>query len=149
MDQDQSSGVDTFPERHITLHDGRDGGSSITIGRASKLSTKGFIASAENAWFDSPVMSRLHARLSAKLDDRVHCHTFSVYIAILTAEQKIEIKDLGSLHGTFLNDDQHLSAHDPVELRQGDVLRFGAPIWRGNEQFVPIVVKVDFQFYTP
>ncbi|KAH6641665.1 hypothetical protein F5144DRAFT_142314 [Chaetomium tenue] len=132
LDQDQSSGVDTFPERHITLHDGRDGGSSITIGRASKLSTKGFIASAENAWFDSPVMSRLHARLSAKLDDR-----------------KLEIKDLGSLHGTFLNDDQHLSAHDPVELRQGDVLRFGAPIWRGNEQFVPIVVKVDFQFCTP
>jgi hypothetical protein len=125
----QSSGGDIlFPERRITLHQGKD---TITIGRASKISTKGFVASAENAWFDSPVMSRLHARLSVKMDDK-----------------KIEIKDLGSLHGTFLNGGQRISADEYVELRHGDVLQFGSPIWRGNEQFVPTTVKVGVQFPT-
>jgi hypothetical protein len=129
LSADQSSGGDIlFPERCIVLHPGKD---SITIGRASKISTKGFIASTENAWFDSPVMSRLHARLSAKMDDR-----------------KIEIKDLGSLHGTFLNGDQRIPADEYVELRHGDVLRFGSPIWRGKEQFVPTTVKVGVQFPT-
>jgi hypothetical protein len=127
LSTDQSSGANIiFPERRITLHGDTD---SVIIGRASKSADKGFIASAGNAWFHSPVMSRLHAQLSAKMDDR-----------------KIEIKDLGSLHGTFLNGDQSITGDESVELRQGDVLRFGAPIWRGSEQFFPTTVKVDFQF---
>jgi pSer/pThr/pTyr-binding forkhead associated (FHA) protein len=127
LSADQSSGAHIlFPERRITLHGNTD---SVIIGRASKSADKGFIASAGNAWFHSPVMSRLHARLSANMDDR-----------------KIEIKDLGSLHGTFLNGDQSITGDESVELRQGDVLRFGAPIWRGSEQFFPATVKVDFQF---
>jgi hypothetical protein len=37
---------------------------SIQIGRASKTLSKGLQAARENAWFDSPVMSRDHAELS-------------------------------------------------------------------------------------
>jgi len=38
--------------------------SSIRIGRASKTLSKGLQAARENAWFDSPVMSRDHAELA-------------------------------------------------------------------------------------
>jgi hypothetical protein len=57
-----------FPERRITLD--RDN-SVVTIGRASKVSSKGFIAGIDNAWFDSPVISRLHARIFTRMDTKV------------------------------------------------------------------------------
>jgi hypothetical protein len=84
LSADQSSGANiVFPERCITLHGDKD---TVTIGRASKSTDKGFIASAGNAWFHSPVMSRLHARLSANMDDRVRYRTFPVSAAVLTSE---------------------------------------------------------------
>ncbi|KAK4042688.1 hypothetical protein C8A01DRAFT_44309 [Parachaetomium inaequale] len=129
LSADRSSGADVlFPERRITLYDGKE---SITIGRASKISTKGFVAGIDNAWFDSPVMSRLHARLFARMD-----------------QKKVEIRDLGSLHGTYVNDSDRLAADELRELKDGDTLRFGAPIWRGQDQFVPTKVKVGLQFPT-
>jgi hypothetical protein len=74
MSADPSSGSDVlFPERRITLNGDRN---TITIGRASKVSTKGFVAGIDNAWFDSPVMSRLHARFCARMDDKV-CRRWS------------------------------------------------------------------------
>lgn len=36
----------------------------IDIGRASKNENKGLIAAHDNAWFDSPIMSRQHARFT-------------------------------------------------------------------------------------
>ena len=42
------------------------------------------------------------------------------------------VKDLGSEHGTFLND-RRLEAYSAVQLHPGDVLRFGAEGERGNE----------------
>ena len=69
LSADSSSGSDVlFPERRIALNRDND---TITIGRASKVSTKGFVAGIDNAWFDSPVMSRLHARFCARMDDKV------------------------------------------------------------------------------
>lgn len=59
-----------WPERRITLT--RDN-PSMPIGRASKVRSKGFVASSTNGWFDSPVMSRDHAELIADLDTRVRC----------------------------------------------------------------------------
>lgn len=44
---------------------------SIRVGRASKQESKGFVAGPKNAWFDSPVMSREHAQLSANFDSKV------------------------------------------------------------------------------
>ncbi|KAL2157725.1 hypothetical protein VTH06DRAFT_5208 [Thermothelomyces fergusii] len=127
LSTDPSSGSDVlFPERRIVFHKGKD---NITIGRASKVSVKGYVAGIENAWFHSPVMSRHHAQICVRMD----CN-------------KVEIKDLHSLHGTFLNGDERISADEFRELRDGDVLRFGAPIWRGVEQFVPTTVRVGLEF---
>lgn len=55
-------------ERRIILYPGH---LDISIGRASKVSRKGFTAANDNGWFDSPVMSRLHARLSATMEEKV------------------------------------------------------------------------------
>lgn len=49
------------PERRLTFTTRHP---VIPIGRASKVPTKGFVAASDNAWFDSPVMSRGHAELS-------------------------------------------------------------------------------------
>ena len=35
----------------------------MEIGRASRTESKGLIARNDNAWFDSPVMSRTHAEI--------------------------------------------------------------------------------------
>ncbi|KAL2268738.1 hypothetical protein VTJ83DRAFT_3584 [Remersonia thermophila] len=115
-----------FPERHIILSTEND---HITIGRSSKVSTKGFVAGEDNAWFDNPVMSRRHALLRANLDDK-----------------KVEIKDLGSLHGTYLNGDERLPKEQARQLKEGDMIKFGATIWQGTTQHVPTTVRVDFQF---
>ena len=48
---------------------------SIKVGRASKTLSKGLHAARENAWFDSPVMSRNHAELSFDPETRVSWHS--------------------------------------------------------------------------
>lgn len=69
LSADQSLDADIIlPERRIVLNRDRN---SITIGRASKVSAKGFVAAPENAWFHSAVMSRLHAQVVARLDEKV------------------------------------------------------------------------------
>ncbi|KAK4241020.1 hypothetical protein C8A03DRAFT_12714, partial [Achaetomium macrosporum] len=125
LSADQSSGA-RYPERRITLTPEKH---QITIGRASKKTDSGFVAAVDNAWFDCAVMSRLHAQISANMD-----------------QEKLEIHDVGSLHGTFINGDGPVPAKKTRELKDGDTLRFGAPIWRGNEQYVPTTVKVGIQF---
>lgn len=55
-------------KRTITLTQGND---TLQIGRASKVTTKGFVAASDNAWFDSPVMSRDHAEIIANIDEKV------------------------------------------------------------------------------
>lgn len=59
---------DNIPKRSLFLDRNR---SVIPIGRASKVSAKGFIAAHDNAWFHSPVMSRGHAELHANFDQKV------------------------------------------------------------------------------
>lgn len=46
----------------------------VQIGRASKNSTKGLLGAKDNAWFDSPVMSRNHAQLSLDSMNNVRTH---------------------------------------------------------------------------
>lgn len=43
------------------------------VGRASKSIGKGLVAANNNAWFDSPVMSRDHAQIILSDDDNVRC----------------------------------------------------------------------------
>jgi hypothetical protein len=56
-----------LPQRQITLTEQNP---SVRVGRASKVAAKGFIAGSDNAWFDSPVMSREHAELIANFDTK-------------------------------------------------------------------------------
>lgn len=58
----------TYPERRIKLDAEHR---SVLIGRSSKASTKNLLALPSNAWFDSPVMSRNHAEITANLKERV------------------------------------------------------------------------------
>lgn len=72
LSADQSLAADiVFPERRIILNRDKH---SVTVGRASKVSSKGFIAAIENAWFESAVMSRLHAQIIADMDKKVCRH---------------------------------------------------------------------------
>jgi hypothetical protein len=117
---------------------------TIPIGRASKVATKGFVAAADNAWFDSPVMSRNHAEIVADLDKKVEPTPFSnLRESLLTAVQTVSIRDIGSLHGTFINGDKaQIDSNVPVEIRDGSQVTFGVPIWRNSESFAPATIKV-------
>lgn len=58
----------SIAERNITLNSEND---CIPIGRASKSITKGILGAIDNAWFDSPVMSRNHAEMELNNEDMV------------------------------------------------------------------------------
>lgn len=55
--------------RVITLNQDKK---HVDIGRASKSASKGLAASQDNAWFDSPIMSRQHGTLSFVKDVSYH-----------------------------------------------------------------------------
>ncbi|KAM7191870.1 hypothetical protein V8F20_009121 [Naviculisporaceae sp. PSN 640] len=116
-----------FPRRVLVLDQENK---SIMIGRASKLETKGLVSSPNNAWFLSPVMSRQHAELVANLEDKV-----------------VTIKDLGSLHGTYINGEKDkLKPHSARELQDGDRLKLGLSIPRGDETFPPTIFDVNIEY---
>ncbi|RYP07353.1 hypothetical protein DL764_002569 [Monosporascus ibericus] len=121
------------PERRLTFTRQNP---TIAIGRASKVSSKGFVAAADNAWFDSPVMSREHAELSVDFDK---------------TPKAVYIKDVNSLHGTFhkrgdgLGNETKLAQGHLTKLESGDILRFGIDIYRHNETFPPCYVDFLIQ----
>ncbi|KAI1140166.1 hypothetical protein F5Y05DRAFT_411226 [Hypoxylon sp. FL0543] len=122
------SHVSPLPRRQFTLSHQNP---TIRIGRASKAAAKGFVASIDNAWFDSPVMSRQHAELV--LDRQ-------------STQKVVYLKDIGSLHGTFhtpcdgIRKESRLEPYKVVKLSNGDSLRFGTDIFRGSETFPPCFV---------
>ncbi|KAL8690509.1 MAG: hypothetical protein Q9218_004055 [Villophora microphyllina] len=101
-----------FP-RAITLSPTND---TITIGRASKTASKGLFAASNNAWFDCPIMSREHAKLSVTYDET----TFDVHL-----------QDMGSTHGTWLGP-RRLAPYEKCTLRTtGDLVTFGTTVMSG------------------
>ncbi|OCK81173.1 hypothetical protein K432DRAFT_404059 [Lepidopterella palustris CBS 459.81] len=109
-------GLDEYKERKIILAPN----SKVPVGRASKSNTKNLRAAPSNAYIDSPVVSRDHAVISAKLA----CGTPTVYI-----------RDCGSMHGTILNEDRLDKGRD-LPLKNGDVLQFGFDVHRDNDTFI-------------
>ncbi|KAI1179192.1 hypothetical protein F4777DRAFT_575223 [Nemania sp. FL0916] len=111
----------------------------VLIGRSSKVPSKGFIPADDNAWFDNPVMSRQHAELVAKFEDR----PFSVYL-----------KDVASFHGTFhcANDgrreEQRVAPNKSVKLTNGDTIRFGIDIFRIEKTYPPSSVYFTMERIT-
>lgn len=104
---------------------------------------KGILGAADNAWFDSPVMSRDHAELRLDPQTTVSephtCHGYA------NGEKNVTIHDNGSMHGTTLND-KRLEQMTEVVLANGDVLVFGAEVRRGPEVFPACSFKVDLAF---
>lgn len=98
---------------------------SISIGRASKQESKGLVAAVGNAWFDSPVMSREHARLTVNFDNA-----------------EVSLEDTGSLHGTYRrNGEITLQPFVKQVIQEGDIYCFGADVYRGRQAYPPCVVQ--------
>ncbi|GKT49005.1 uncharacterized protein ColSpa_09186 [Colletotrichum spaethianum] len=114
-----------YPERRVILEQSNT--SVLVIGRSSKrfdhLEAKG-----DNCYFDSPVMSREHAKITV---DWYH--------------KKLNIKDIGSLHGTYHNS-QRLHPRTLRELQPHDTLKFGIDIQRSNELFPPCTVEIEWEW---
>ncbi|KAF3023802.1 hypothetical protein E8E15_002438 [Penicillium rubens] len=119
---------DTHPLRTLTI---TDSDKTVAIGRASKREARKRIPAAENAWFESRVMSRDHAFLNIPSDQNV------VFIA-----------DCGSTHGTFLNDSK-LVTDVNTPLYSGDIVRFGVDVDRGQEVFEAIEVRCKVDWLRP
>ncbi|KAJ5647914.1 hypothetical protein N7490_004286 [Penicillium lividum] len=118
-------GTDYAIAREFTLSDTNY---SILIGRASKRGLKNRFADPENGWFDSRVMSRDHAELH-----------------MMPGKMVLNIDDLASTHGTWLNNNRLISG-ESTPLLSGDILRFGVDVERGEDVFHALVVrcKVDW-----
>uniref|UniRef100_A0A093VBD9 Uncharacterized protein C3H7.13 n=1 Tax=Talaromyces marneffei PM1 TaxID=1077442 RepID=A0A093VBD9_TALMA len=117
---------DTLPFRSLTFLSSND---TVPVGRASKSETKNLVPSHDNGWFDSRVMSREHAVIGVKMEDK------TVYV-----------RDHGSLHGTQLNDVK-ITPKQNTTVTSGDVLTFGSEISRGAQTFRPIAVRLDCQWH--
>lgn len=113
------------PKRVIYLSPSKP---QVTIGRASKSPSKAIHSSVDNAWFDSPVMSRDHARLSLDLES-----------------ETLSIQDIGSMHGTQVNDTR-LAKHAPMTIQDGDVIIFGTEVKRGSETFSACKFGFNYEF---
>ncbi|KAK6355778.1 hypothetical protein TWF718_000160 [Orbilia javanica] len=90
----------------------------ITVGRSSRNKSKNLQPNHDNAYFDSPVMSRLHSWI--KCDEG----------------GKVLISDAGSMHGTYL-DDKLLEPKLFVPLETGSQVRFGNSVTRGPDVYPP------------
>ena len=72
-----------------------------------------------------------------------------IYLHIVATLQRLRLKDVGSLHGTFLNEsDQRLEKDHQVEIKDGDTIRFGVDIMR-KKTFPPTVVKLGVDYLMP
>lgn len=99
----------------------------------------------DNAWFDSPVMSRHHAELSLNVDDNVRTPNpaFQKHY-VLTSSQTVEIMDVGSMHGTFLNSDG-LTQYEPAVINDNDIVVFGTRVTRGSESIPACAFRITLK----
>ncbi|KAM3425095.1 hypothetical protein BST61_g7061 [Cercospora zeina] len=92
-------------------------GEACLVGRTSK-SKREMLASPNNARFDCAVVSRQHAEIRS--------------VPWAASGAKITVTDLKSLHGTAVNG-RRLLPHADFTLKDGDVIRFGERVDRGEE----------------
>ncbi|KAL8963917.1 MAG: hypothetical protein Q9183_004848, partial [Haloplaca sp. 2 TL-2023] len=115
-------GEDHFP-RAITLDPVK---SFVIVGRASKTISKGLFPARDNAWFDSPIMSREHAELSTTIEG---------------TDIRVFLKDLLSTHGTWLGGIR--LAQGRALLRSGDIITFGSTVTSGPDTFPACEFEVE------
>ncbi|PGH00352.1 hypothetical protein GX51_05850 [Blastomyces parvus] len=116
---------DFFENRVLTLSSEKD---EIVIGRSSKVPSKDLNPARNNAFFDSRVMSRSHALISACLQ-----------------KKQVSISDTESMHGTWLNG-KKLINNEKTLLGNLDVLKFGTKVTRGSETFEPLEVRISLSW---
>ena len=123
--------------------------SRVIVGRASNNKTKKILADKDNAWFDSPIMSRQHAMLSMSSLPKVSPQFTSrnpINIC-LHREQRIVLQDCGSTHGTFVSGER-LSPHKPHGLNESDIITFGSRVMSGVHIYPAQQFSVDFEWKT-
>ena len=105
----------------------------IEIGRASKTASKGLAASKDNAWFDSPIMSRSHAEFSlVTKPEKVHSlwSPFGSCQITHIPLQALHLKDLKSTHGTYVGG-KRLTPDVDCAIKSGDHITFGQKVTSG------------------
>ncbi|KAL8852285.1 MAG: hypothetical protein Q9221_002780 [Calogaya cf. arnoldii] len=125
--------------RVITLNPSAD---PIFIGRASKTTSKGLVAAPENAWFDSPIMSRQHGKIfmtSAGAVSHLQIHTF----ALTNLFAQVQLQDLASTHGTWVRS-KRLAANETYDLHDGDRITFGSTVTSGPVTYHARSFVVEF-----
>ena len=103
-------GLDDFSERKFVVSPS----TTVPIGRSSKNHSKKLMSGSDNAFIDSPVISREHARFSAS-------NAMGIPTVYLT--------DNGSMHGTLVNS-KPLPRNQAHRLHNGDILQFGTNVVR-------------------
>ncbi|KAJ3572670.1 hypothetical protein NPX13_g4972 [Xylaria arbuscula] len=107
----------------------------LCIGRTSSDIHKGLFSASDNALFDCLVMSRKHAEISVRFDEK----PVSVYL-----------KDTSSFHGTFLRNglqEVRLIQNQEIKLNNNDIITFGINVVRPLGTFPPC--SVLFKMETP
>ena len=127
--------LDNSLPRKFTLNPSK---SFIEIGRASKTASKGLASTEDNAWFDSPIMSRSHAELIVVTNPaQVSCLTTCLFGKTndgLCDTQSLKLRDLRSTHGTFIGS-KRISHDVDYAVKSGDVITFGTKVTSGQCKF--------------
>ncbi|KAM0715114.1 hypothetical protein Q7P37_009579 [Cladosporium fusiforme] len=101
-----------------------------SVGRSSRSEAKNLSATAENALFDCPVISRKHAEFEL---------SFTKWVP---EGYQITITDMKSMHGTSVNGIK-LRENMPFHLRPGDTIRLGDHISRADSTYDGITVVLE------
>lgn len=117
----------------------------VDVGRASKNESKGLIAAKDNAWFDSPIMSRQHARFTVSAGHKVRRKLqvgTSAAGSSNMALQEVFLRDNGSTHGTSVGD-RRLQSKVDYTLTNDETITFGVRVTSGERKsaFDPCVSK--------
>ncbi|EEQ91503.1 uncharacterized protein BDCG_06623 [Blastomyces dermatitidis ER-3] len=116
---------DPIENRVLTISSEKD---EIVIGRSSRVPTKDLNPARDNAFFDSRVMSRSHAVITACLQ-----------------KKQVSVSDTESMHGTWLNGNKLIN-NEKALLGNLDVLTFGTKVTRGSETFEPLEVRLTLSW---
>ncbi|KAK9467445.1 hypothetical protein V1512DRAFT_261210 [Lipomyces arxii] len=117
-------------DRTIVLSTATQNSSYIVLGRSSHSTRKHLRPASNNAYFDSPNISRHHATIYIDLAD----------------DGKLKIRDTGSLHGTFKSGQR--VPMDGIELNHGDEIVLGTEMIYGHSLIPELSIRVQYEMTT-
>jgi hypothetical protein len=123
----------------------------VTIGRSSSTESKKIKPNVNNAWLDSPVVSRTHAQL--KLVTKDTSHNSQDYASSDSApwqSARLAIVDMGSMHGTFINKSKmKLTPLHETYLGRSTSVTFGTEVQRNAQTFQPRRFNLKYEVVSP